>query len=287
MRAGRRGRCIGWLTCAAALVGPPTAVAHEPVTGGAQPSSKPKVQALHCSDGRTGACAAGARLIVRGEDLATVRQIVFLGTEGAQDDRSSRAVGRRPHRVTVSVPDDAQSGPLRLLTTQGPSARAAALQVERPVKPPPTAAGGPMSTGSVFPIQGRHDFGGSPVNRFGGGRGHQGQDVFAACGTPLVAANAGQVIRAGFQSAAGNHVVIARPDGQSDVYMHLRSAPSVVEGASVERGQALGEVGETGRAVGCHLHFEIWTAPGWYRGGAPMDPLPELTRWAQPTPQRG
>jgi murein DD-endopeptidase MepM/ murein hydrolase activator NlpD len=34
-----------------------------------------------------------------------------------------------------------------------------------------------------------------------------------------------------------------------------------------------------GRASGCHLHFEMWTAPGWYQGGDVFDPLPELTRW--------
>jgi hypothetical protein len=31
--------------------------------------------------------------------------------------------------------------------------------------------------------------------------------------------------------------------------------------------------------VGCHLHFEQWTSPGWYDGGRPIDPLPDLKRW--------
>jgi murein DD-endopeptidase MepM/ murein hydrolase activator NlpD len=35
----------------------------------------------------------------------------------------------------------------------------------------------------------------------------------------------------------------------------------------------------TGDATACHLHFEIWTAPGWYEGGSPIDPLPYLEKW--------
>ena len=49
---------------------------------------------------------------------------------------------------------------------------------------------------AIFPIRGRHDLGQSATNEFGGGRGHQGQDMFAACGTPLVAAQAGRVVPA-------------------------------------------------------------------------------------------
>ena len=64
--------------------------------------------------------------------------------------------------------------------------------------------------------------------------------------------------------------------------MHMREAPLVATGDAVTAGQALGNVGDTGRADGCHLHFEIWTAPGWYRGGSPIDPLPELRSWARP-----
>ncbi len=62
-------------------------------------------------------------------------------------------------------------------------------------------------------------------------------------------------------------------------YMHLRQRAAVQVGDSVYTGQDLGEVGETGNAVGCHLHFEEWSAPGWYDGGRPVDPLPDLTRW--------
>ncbi len=103
--------------------------------------------------------------------------------------------------------------------------------------------------------------------------------MFAACGAPIVAARGGTVQRAGTDASAGNYAVIGLADGTSHVYMHMRGAPLVSSGERVATGQLVGEVGETGRASGCHLHFELWTAPGWYRGGQAIDPLAELRRW--------
>jgi murein DD-endopeptidase MepM/ murein hydrolase activator NlpD len=138
--------------------------------------------------------------------------------------------------------------------------------------------------GHMFPVRGRHDYGGAGA-RFGAGRGgrsHQGHDVFASCGTPLVAARAGKVVYAGFHRLAGYYLVVeGRGSGQDYVYMHLRGPALVKSGESVYTGQQVGEVGDSGNAHGCHLHFELWSAPGWYRGGRPSDPLPELRRWDQ------
>jgi murein DD-endopeptidase MepM/ murein hydrolase activator NlpD len=132
----------------------------------------------------------------------------------------------------------------------------------------------------LFPIRGRHDLGQSETNNFGGGRGHQGQDMFASCGTKLALARGGKVQYAGFHGAAGNYVVVDAAGSRIDhVYMHLREAPLVRTGDRVFTGQKIGEVGDTGRATGCHLHFEMWTAPGWYEGGRPFDPLPSLEGW--------
>jgi murein DD-endopeptidase MepM/ murein hydrolase activator NlpD len=116
--------------------------------------------------------------------------------------------------------------------------------------------------------------------RFGGGRGHQGQDVFAACGTPLVAARGGKVKFKQYHSRAGYYLVI---DGQRTgidyAYMHLRSPALVDVGDRVRTGQPIGYVGRTGDATACHLHIEMWTAPGWYDGGHAFDPLPSLLSW--------
>lgn len=132
----------------------------------------------------------------------------------------------------------------------------------------------------IFPIRGRHDLGQSDTNNFGGGRNHKGQDMFAACGTKVVAARGGTVESAGYHSAAGNYVVIDGEGTDVDyVYMHMLKPPLVRTGDRVATGQAIGQVGETGRATGCHLHFEMWSGPGWYTGGEPFDPLPQLRAW--------
>ena len=132
----------------------------------------------------------------------------------------------------------------------------------------------------VFPIDGPHDLGRNEANRFGGGRGHKGQDMFADCGTPVIAARGGKVQFSGYDGAAGNYLVIrAERSGEDYVYMHLLNTPRLHEGDRVETAQRIGSVGRTGDADGCHLHFELWTSPGWYRGGHPYDPLPRLSRW--------
>ncbi|MEA2180636.1 MAG: peptidoglycan LD-endopeptidase LytH, partial [Solirubrobacteraceae bacterium] len=151
------------------------------------------------------------------------------------------------------------------VSRSGPTLKIPALPV---LRAPASLLGLP----AVFPIIGKHEFGESAVQRFGGARGHEGQDTFAECGTPLVAAHGGVVQHAGAESRAGNYAVVQLPDGTSEVYMHLAEPPPLKAGDPVAAGQPIGFVGNTGRAHGCHLHFELWTAPGWYEGGQPVDP---------------
>jgi len=132
----------------------------------------------------------------------------------------------------------------------------------------------------IFPIRGAHDLGQSATNNFGGARGHKGQDMFARCSTPLVAARGGSVRYAGFHSQAGYYVVVTSPEtGLDYVYMHMRSTARVKTRDLVATGQPIGEVGDSGNASGCHVHFELWSAPGWYMGGSAIDPLPRLRAW--------
>lgn len=128
-----------------------------------------------------------------------------------------------------------------------------------------------------FPIRGKHYYG----DGFGAGRGHQGQDTFADCGTPLEAARGGKVQFRGKHGSAGNYLVIDGKGTQRDyMYAHLKKPAEVKRGEKVKTGQRIGLVGETGNASGCHLHFELWGAPGWYEGGKALPSVTkQLKKW--------
>jgi murein DD-endopeptidase MepM/ murein hydrolase activator NlpD len=151
-----------------------------------------------------------------------------------------------------------------------------------PPDPPPVPDPPPASGTHVFPVVGPYGFGGDG-SRFGAPRGdhiHQGQDVSAAEGTPLVSVSAGTVHWRSYQaSGAGNYVVIRGDDGFDYVYMHLRATALVAPGDRVAAGQPIGNVGHTGAGDGPHLHFEVWTGGHWQDGGHPIDPLPLLKSW--------
>jgi murein DD-endopeptidase MepM/ murein hydrolase activator NlpD len=138
----------------------------------------------------------------------------------------------------------------------------------------------------TFPVAGPFDWGGEG-SRFGArraGHRHQGQDLAADEGTPVVAPRGGVVEAVEYQAAGAGHYVVLDGEGEDAdyVFMHLRSGSIPVKaGQRVRTGQLLGEVGSTGSSTGPHLHFEIWVG-GWFAGGKPIDPLPLLQAWASP-----
>jgi lipoprotein NlpD len=100
---------------------------------------------------------------------------------------------------------------------------------------------------------------GSPSSLFGSrGRGqHEGIDIPAREGTPVVAAESGRVVLSGRRLGDYGNVVIVKHAGRyATVYAHNRRN-LVREGEFVEKGQAIAQVGESGNASGPHLHFEI------------------------------
>lgn len=170
------------------------------------------------------------------------------------------------------------------------------LVVRAAPRPTPAPTPGPVPTplptpapvvraGGVFPVQGTWSFGGDGA-RFGADRDrhtHQGQDIIAARGVPVVAPTAGTVRHAEYQKdGAGWYVVMDADDGRSFFFAHCRAQTTVVRpGQRVAPGGRLCDVGNTGASSGPHLHFEIWTG-GWRvdRRSTPVDPLPQLQAWA-------
>jgi murein DD-endopeptidase MepM/ murein hydrolase activator NlpD len=132
----------------------------------------------------------------------------------------------------------------------------------------------------IYPIQGRHADRG-PIGAFGvprnGGRRHNGFDVNSPCGTPVVAARGGRVVRADYDPVLyGNLVIVRGEHTRRDYwYAHLKHTTRLRVGDHVATGQRIGSIGDTGnaRTIGCHLHFEI------HSRGRPIDPAPELHAW--------
>jgi len=148
----------------------------------------------------------------------------------------------------------------------------------------PTVPASPITPGGVFPVQGAHSFGG-PDARFGAqrnGHTHQGQDIMADEGTPIVAPLAGTITFRDYQAgAAGFYLVEHASDGRDFFFAHIQKDTFAVDvGQTVAAGQQLARVGKTGDATAPHLHFEIWV-DGWRAGPAshPIDPLPDLQAW--------
>jgi murein DD-endopeptidase MepM/ murein hydrolase activator NlpD len=88
------------------------------------------------------------------------------------------------------------------------------------------------------------------------GRRHDGIDIAAPEGTPVLAAGAGTVIYAGEQAGYGALVILKHEGGLVTLYAH-NSRLLVGEGDRVRRGQPIARVGESGRTSGPHLHFEV------------------------------
>lgn len=147
--------------------------------------------------------------------------------------------------------------------------------------PEPAPVPLPDAAGHVFPVIGPHTYG----DRFGAprhGYSHQGQDISAAEGTPVVAPVAGAISFVDYQAkAAGYYIVEKGSDGYDYFFAHCQKDSTVVTpGMIVLAGQQLCNVGATGDASGPHLHFEAWQG-GWRvdANSRPVDPLAMLQSW--------
>jgi hypothetical protein len=131
------------------------------------------------------------------------------------------------------------------------------------------AAEGEAESTLLWPVDGAGHF----VRGLGRARGrrarpHQGVDLSAPEGTPVLAANDGLVAYADNElTGYGNVVMVIHPDGTVTLYAHLAEG-RFFPGQAVRRGEVLGLLGNTGLSQGPHLHFE------WRVGGRPRNPLP-------------
>jgi murein DD-endopeptidase MepM/ murein hydrolase activator NlpD len=119
------------------------------------------------------------------------------------------------------------------------------------------SGGGGSTTGGASPVPGAVI--GAHFGEYGSwSRYHTGIDFRAAYGTPIRAVKSGVVLYAGNSGDwAGNHVAIKHGDGKTTMSSHM-SSMAVRAGQTVQAGQVIGRVGETGRAFGAHLHFELY-----------------------------
>ena len=98
---------------------------------------------------------------------------------------------------------------------------------------------------------------------------HTGVDISAPGGANIVAADDGTVIFVGWNGAYGQTIIVYHGNGKSTLYAHM-SAFIAGNGASVNKGEAIGKVGSTGWSTGPHLHFEVRI------NGSPTDPMAYL-----------
>lgn len=133
----------------------------------------------------------------------------------------------------------------------------------------------------VFPVQGRSQFADTWGAARDGGRTHQGTDIFAAQGTPVVAVDPGQARKAD-DPKGGQVIYLYAVDGTRYYYAHLSGYAGDFPRA-VRAGELLGYVGTTGNAQGTspHLHFEIH--PGGMGAVNPFDALRSVQSTAPAT----
>jgi peptidoglycan hydrolase-like protein with peptidoglycan-binding domain len=165
------------------------------------------------------------------------------GVDGGYGAHVTAAVRRLQAFHGLAV--DGVAGPATLRALRAPPPRSP-LALRRPVAAPVGDRYGPRGAGF-----------------------HAGLDFLASRGTPVVAAGAGRVRRAGWLDGYGRVVVVGHAAGTATLYAHLSSI-AASPGEAVSAGALLGRVGASGRATGPHLHFEVIVR------GANVDPGPAL-----------
>ena len=121
-------------------------------------------------------------------------------------------------------------------------------------------------TPAILPASGRvvSGFGMRKDPFLGVRRMHYGIDISVREGSPVVASAAGRILKRGYNTSYGHHVIISHPASETEtLYAHLSEIDDTIRrGREVERGERIGLSGNTGRSAGPHVHFEVRDARG-------------------------
>lgn len=198
------------------------------------------------------------------EDLLTSQITGLIAEENARLEAIARAARIQAERERVAA-EEARLAAERAAAIAAGVAPPQQTSVDRAsaglASAPPSSAG-PLS----WPVSG------SVSSNFGPrwGRQHNGIDISANTGTPVIAAGSGRVVAAGSSGGFGNLVLIDHGGGVVTAYAHLNSI-NVSSGQQIGAGNSVGTVGCTGSCTGPHLHFEVRV------GGVAYDPLSYLS----------
>jgi murein DD-endopeptidase MepM/ murein hydrolase activator NlpD len=123
--------------------------------------------------------------------------------------------------------------------------------------------------GFAFPVKAPYSFVDTFLAPRSGYRKHEGVDIFAMSGTPVLSVVNGVIENKGVNPLGGNKLWVRSPgDNWSYYYAHLAGyGPGIANGTRVKKGQVIGYVGNTGHSFGAHLHFEVRI------NGSPVDPM--------------
>lgn len=105
------------------------------------------------------------------------------------------------------------------------------------------------------------------------GNGHDGIDVPANFGEGVKVVKSGEIVDTGFDSSAGNYIIVSHDNGMFSYYLHL-SEQLVSQGQQVSQGNTIGLVGSTGNSTGAHLHFGLAYTSQWREFIDPTNVLP-------------
>ena len=196
-----------------------------------------------------------AKLRAEIEQLRNQKRQAPPATENSSASRHSKSSGDRSHLTVENATPQLKTVSLATSTPTSDSESRLLLKDSIALQLPPLPPEEYLPKafeGYIWPAQGVLTSG----YGWRWGRMHEGIDIAAPIGTPIVAAASGEVINAGWHSGYGNLIKLKHLDGSVTVYGHIHKI-LVSHGQKVDQGEQIAQMGNTGRSTGSHLHFEI------------------------------